>query len=927
MQPNTLESLNKSMQSMKTSLLSLALMATLGFALPTTLSAQAAPAADKKEEVKKEEPPKRDQKALDYEKATKDLKKYEGAFTIYQRKKEILVELPEDKIGKLFYVQASFNTGFGGDPIQAGSPIGGDAVDVYMLEKREEEVWLVRPNLKYRWDEKDPLGLSASRSFPKAILNDYRIEQYNPETKKYLINMTTLFTGEMQQLTMMVSFLGGGQYAIDRDKTGIEAVTQTGDLTKVRMDMHFAGRPGGGMEGLAALFGVSNQAEDSRSIPLKVTWTLQFRSENNDFMPRLADPRVGYFTADHFAVDRFFKQDRTNRYILRYDLKKKDPKAAMSEPVKPIVWTIDPSIPERYRDAVRDGVLRWNKAFEAIGYKNAVVVQDAPKDGSYDHAAGGQNVIRTTMTSDSAYMIALFRQDPFTGQILNASVNMDANFMSYLGNEYLMSAVPSSQGFAQMKELATKGFTKSFAGTESPMDVLLGREVKRNKEAEKIMKRFGWTMSDCSYSDQFRRNAAMTYRMMQASGLTISREDYISKMIADVIAHEVGHCLGLRHNFIASTNLTTAELGDPACCDEHATAASVMDYTPTNVVAMLNGTAKNLANNSIGAYDMFAIKYGYMDRAGASPEGERFALSQVARQSGAKGHAYMSDEDADGVDPYVVRFDHAKDPLNYKAKEIEAFKKTRSWALKNLPRNGESYAERNMAVLMSYIRQIRTAMEATAFIGGVVGNRNFKGDVNEKPTLKPIDPAIARQAMRMIAKEGLSMSSLDVPESVLQNMSLDYNTGTGNQYTAPIRSLLVANQLMILGQVLSVDMATSILENEFKFSKSKKAYTLDEHYTFISNAVFAELVNRSSVSSIRRELQMVALTGMIAQASALGGQVPADVQRISSEKVQMVKGLANAALANGAKIDAPTKSHLKEMVRLIQLADDRLLGL
>jgi hypothetical protein len=193
--------------------------------------------------------------------------------------------------------------------------------------------------------------------------------------------------------------------------------------------------------------------------------------------------------------------------------------------------------------------------------------------------------------------------------------------------------------------------------------------------------------------------------------------------------------------------------------------------------------------------------------------------------------------------------------------------------------------------------------------------------------LKPIDPAIARQAMRMIAKEGLSMSSLDVPESVLQNMSLDYNTGTGNQYTAPIRSLLVANQLMILGQVLSVDMATSILENEFKFSKSKKAYTLDEHYTFISNAVFAELVNRSSVSSIRRELQMVALTGMIAQASALGGQVPADVQRISSEKVQMVKGLANAALANGAKIDAPTKSHLKEMVRLIQLADDRLLGL
>lgn len=909
------------MQFKRTTLVALACVALVGFS-PAISFAQTA-TAEATKEVAKQEPPKKDEKTVAYEKAIKDLEKSEGAFTFYRRKKDLLLELPMDKLDKLFVVQAAFNHGFTEDPAQAGSPIGNTDVDVYRLEQHDATVWLIRPNLKYRWDPNDPLALASSRTMPQAILADFPIEQTNPETKKLLINITPLLSGDLQQLGMMVTVLGGAQYSLERDKSGIDRIMQSADTTTVRMNMVYRATRAGGDDPLAALLGgMVNQAEDPRSLPLKVTWTMTWRPEKSTYMPRMADPRVGYFTQDYYSVDKFYKTDRTQRYINRWNLVKKDPKAKLSDPVKPIVWTIDSSIPEKYRPTVRAGILRWNRAFESLGYKNAVQVVDAPKnDPDYDHADARRNVIRFTMTEKAGYAIALFRTDPFTGEILNASVNVDANFVHFVNQEYLRQTIPSSAGLKAILDIARQGLTKT--GLASPRDLMLNRDVLRDRALEPEIRKLGWTPFFCNLGAEVSKDMAMAYAIGKASNIAISSDKFVEEYIADVVAHEVGHCMGLRHNFVASTNLTTAELANDSVIAQKQVAASVMDYTPTNVLAVLNNKPKGLFNNSIGAYDMFAIDYGYRALNASTPEGEKFALGQIARQSSMPGLSFMSDEDADGVDPYVVRFDLAKDPLNYAEKEIYAYKRVRNWAIQNMPMPGSSYADRTALVLGSTLRQLNTAMGMTPFITGVVGNRNFKGDINEEPTLRPVDPAVARQAMNLVCNGALKLDSLNLPEAVLNNLSLSYEDGTGNQFTAPIRTQLTMNQMLIVTQLLNATALNEIQENQFKMPNSKQAYSLDEHVALLASAIFGDIPQSTTIKSLRRELQSFTLESLIEQASMNGLQ--AEIRRVAGDAIIMASNKINSRLRNRMAIDGPTQSHLNNLAKMISRYESRIM--
>ena len=110
------------------------------------------------------------------------------------------------------------------------------------------------------------------------------------------------------------------------------------------------------------------------------------------------------------------------RYVFRWDLRKADPNAALSPPKEPIVFWIDNAVPLEYRPAVREGLLMWNKAFERIGIKDAIVVKQMPDDADWDHADMRYNVIRWTTSPGYGYAVALFRANPLTGQILNAGI-------------------------------------------------------------------------------------------------------------------------------------------------------------------------------------------------------------------------------------------------------------------------------------------------------------------------------------------------------------------------------------------------------------------------------------------------------------------------------------------------------------------------
>jgi hypothetical protein len=900
----------------KSPLLAIALalaFASCGFAAAQDAGAAKAP-ANQATDQKKEEP-KHDPKTVAYEAAVKDLKKIDGPIPIYVRKKDILVEVSEAQLGKIMLCETNLASGISQLPYQAGDPVGDNEVEAYRLEKNDDQIWLVRPHLKYRWEKDDPLAVASERSLPEAILAGYHIEQTDPEKKLYLVNMSGFFSGEVNQLSELVNAGGSGQYMLDREKSSVDSVKGFADNTVVRMKLHFFSPRGAQSNPLLELLGLTSasQLEDSRSIPLKVTYNLWMRKDDG-YVPRLADPRIGYFTEDFYNVARFLNDDRTQRYINRWNLVKKDPNATLSEPVKPIVWTLDPSIPKEYRGAVKDGILRWNKAFETLGFKNAIQVQDVPEsDKDYDHADGRYNVVRWTMTPDAGYAVSEIRTDPFTGEILNASLSVDANMAYYIVQEHQKISTPEASAMTRAMGVFTRD-----AQRDMPVDTYLWdyEHATLERAAEKIAGKFGLHHIKCDMESELAQDAAFSYTAALASGMKVSKESYVKAYIATTVCHEVGHCMGLRHNFIASTMLSTNQLADDTYTTAHGSTGSVMDYNPVNVQAVLRG-AGNFYTPTIGPYDYWAIQYGYTPMGAKDPLDEKSRLMQIASHSGEPGHAYMTDESVDDWDPYVVKFDNAKDPVSYMAKEMEASRRAVRYALTNLPKPGESYSRRTEVLLRGVNGIFKQGRLATRFVGGMVGNRSFKGDSGEHATLQPVDSAAQRAAVRLITNNCLSNSAFSLPESAMVNLTQDMNQDKSASWTAPMREMIAMQQSMLFAMLMSSDTTDRIAENSFKLEGQPGAYELTEHFSTILSAVFSELGQNKSISPLRRDLQRFAVSGLITQAGSMQGQLNTDTRMIANDSLKRLRARYAAQIAAPKGLDEMTRLYLRDTKDMI----------
>ena len=846
-----------------------------------------------------------DSKAASYKNAIKDLKRIDGPMPLYVRKKEVLLELPEDKLDKLFIVQAALESGLDGGFLSAGMPVGGNSVDVFKWQKHDDQVWLMRPHISYRWDPKDPFAIGADRTFPEAILGSFRIEQQDPGRKLLLVNISQFFYGDLFHLGEMVMGGLGGPYQIDREKTGIEKAKGFPENEVVQMNMHFYSPRGAEPNPLAGLLGLGETTlEDDRSAMLKVVYTLWYRRDDG-YTPRLEDPRVGYFDESFFSLDKYLDLDRTERYINRFNLIKKDPSAKLSEPVKPIVWTLDPSIPEIYRPAIKEGILRWNKAFEAAGFKDAVKVQEVPKnDPDYDHADGRYNVIRMVVAPSSPFAaISLFRTDPISGEILNASITLDGNIIRDFMQEHFRNQESSLR---PQERNALQVLTRQASQNETDDWKLFATPAEQSREAlEARFRKYGWNSHLCTYESELAEDSELSWTSIQAVNHDLTKEEYVKHFLAMCVSHELGHCLGLRHNFAGSTNLSTAQLADDKITSTLGITASVMDYMPPNVMAVLRGTG-NFYSPTVGPYDIWAIQYGYVPIDAKTPIGEKFALSQIASKSGLPGHAYMPDEDADKWDPYAVRFDGAKDPLVFSDRVLLSLRRARQYAITSLPKPGQSYSTRTMLLVTTMLRSFREGRNAARFVGGIRENRNFKGDSGEKPTLAPIDPTVQRQAIHLIVENFFKPDTFDLPTSVLNTLSFDENTPG---WTAPLRQLVGSWQENLLALLLSASTTDRISENSYK---SASQYKLDEHYGSLLGAIFDEVGANTSIKPLRRDLQRFALSALMIQAGAPQGSVNDDVRVIANDAIRKLDSRIANQLHNTSKLDSLTVAFLKD---------------
>ncbi len=891
---------------------------------PGANAATAKPGDPKPADTPKPPEPKKE-KTID-ETVKEGFTKIPGLVTLFRKKEAgkdtIYAEIPEDQLGKLMMLQATASTGTAepgpyGLPVSPGSPIN----DItFKLEKIDDRIFFTIPNFSFR--AMDPeIAKSVRRSFADGYLQAFKIEAKQPDRKSMLIDVSDLFRGDLAQVSQLMSgggglfgAMGGGGFGMDRDKTFIKEMKNFPENLVVTTQYHFQ-RGGRGSAGALA---------DARSAPITVVYNLSVLPGASDYTPRLSDDRVGYFETGFQSFDDDSKRDQLTRYILRWDLKKKDPNAALSEPVKPITFWLDNAIPKQYRPSFEKAFLIWNAAFEKAGFKNAIVVKQMPDNPDpndpntpTDTADMRFNCVRYVHSPDSAYAVAWFRTNPMTGQILNASITVDAGIVRFTKVEHQREIDPAQAfaygaGIPQEEErlrMKRAGQSRPDGATAATFSGLAQQHNYADPRT-------------CSLGHEAKSQAHFGYHALAAQSATgtLSPTDlkaYIDQFLVEVVGHEFGHILGLRHNFVASKEYTLAQLADKAVTDKGGIGASLMDYNAFNIAALNKKGAAYYATN-IGTYDRWAVEYGYMPvPAAKTPDDEKFALAQIAKQSGKPGHAYLSDEVADSFDPDVARFDMGKDNLEYQKQTMALSRKLLATLDKRVPKNGESYWEFTQDFNQLLGMYAGSAGFATRFIGGQNISRSHRGDMNEKPALSTVSADTQRQALGMLVTYVFAPDAMPVPKRYYSKLASD-PTGFGAD-EVPMLDRLSSIQRTALSRLFSPTMLSRIANNEYKATAKDKPVTLPYLFQTVGNSVWAETAAKTSVNPLRRNLQRAYVDRMIDV--ALKGGVNADAQMLAWNELRGMKTkLATAKTV--PTLDAYTIAHYADSFDKINRALD-----
>lgn len=780
----------------------------------------------------------------------KDFDAFPGLFQAYRdrEKGSVYLFIRQSQLGPEFIYFTHTVDGV----VQAGHNRGrfGDET-VFTISRHFDKIEFTEQNTSFYFDPQHPLARASKANISHALLVSEPIVAQ--DENGYLIAAGSLFLRE-SMLQVKPTGAGGdsGKTVLGRlsdTKTKFTDIRNYQDNTALVVEYVYENPSPAWSHDMRD---GAEEITDPRYVSVKVQHSL-IRMPKNDFKPRFDDPRIGYFSTritDMTTTDATPFRD----VIHRWHLVKQKPGAKLSEPVQPIVFWVENTTPIEFRDTIKEAVLKWNEAFETAGLKDAVVCRQQPDDADWDAGDINYNVLRWTSSPNPPFGgYGPSFVNPRTGQILGADIMLEYVYITnrlrsrriykeigLAGLEYEKESVPwNDQHACMMGQVMQQG-------------VLFGLASMRLHPAERV-----------------------------------AEDEMIKEAVTELILHEVGHTLGLNHNFRSSHLHDPQSIHNRELTEKTGLTGSVMDYSPINV-APPGVKQGQYFTTKPGPYDHWAIEFGYSEAA-EDPVKEAERLGKIAARSHEPELAFANDADdmrrtGKGVDPRAMIYDLSSDPIAYGEKRCEIVNKQLAQLLEKYPRPGESYHDLVRAYTAITSEAGNALVAVSRYIGGVYVERAFVGQAPGKKPYTPVEREKQGRAMAVLAKCAFGPDAWKASSDLLahlqeQRRGFDFSK---EDELPKLHDRIGKIQRAILDHLTHPDVQQRMLDSVLYGGD----YTLGEMMAALTTAIFDGEPDGAVISTVRQNLQAEYVDRLLRIAN--GGGLPA-AQAVAYAQLARIK--------------------------------------
>ncbi len=785
---------------------------------------------------------------------TDKAKSQKGMFTLYEQEGKYFFEIPDTMIGRDILTVTRISKAAAG--VRAGGGgYAGDNINEKMIRFEKgpnNKIFLKTISVLESSSDTTGMYWNVQNSNLQPIAASFEVKAFAKDSASgVVIEVTDYIAGDNEILFFNPRAKRSiGLTMLQADRSYIEGVRAYSGNIEIKTVKTYARTLGGGAPGGVSLPGGGGGVSEPTTLELNTSMVLL---PLKPMQPRYFDDRVGYFTSQ--AITDFDKNPQgieTVRFIKRFKLEPKPEdlekykRGELVEPVKPIVYYIDPSTPKKWVPYLIQGVNDWAAAFEAAGFKNAVIAKEAPgkdQDSTWSLEDASHNAIvykPSTIANASGPSII----DPRSGEIMETHINWYHNVMSLLRNWYMVQTAAV------------------------------------DPKARKM----------------------------------VFDDELMGQLIRFVSSHEVGHTLGLRHNFGSSSTVPVEKLRDKAWVEANGHTPSIMDYARFNYVAQ---PEDNISETGlfprIGDYDKWAIEWGYRlfpDIQSADAEKAKINTWTIEKMKNPR--LWWGDGESNRDDPRSQTEDLSDNAM-----------KASSYGIKNLQRIITQLPEYTKQPNQDYEGLREMYSQVTGQFGRYIGHVSSNiGGLERTPKRQEQSGPVYEFTAKTKQKEAMAWLQENVFKTPTWVIQKNVNSLVGTDPSLTIGSL----QNRALSSLTGANTINKLLRAEAELGTN--SYSLTEMMTDLRKGIFSELDRKVPVDIYRRQLQKSyteRLISLIKPADASSGAIQifgpgfsapsisntSDALSTAKAQLRLIQSSITAAIP--VTTDIPTKNHLRDL--------------